>query len=310
MLGSNVYVGLRRFTMMRMGLGPYRGERTKVLVKSGWRDRGLVFLQQDRVGGPAIPARTRFIDATAPSLQLAHGSSVLISVEPLLAAVYVANNWELVVEVTGGEVPALDGSAAPWVDALRKSGLFREGASPHHVVVRERVYLEGDGWSVEVAPADSPTVTVALELDRPGVGSQEVSFDLTQSVLEKEVAPARLFGFRVVEKPESDGDDLFPFDEDVEEHPIFVDERGTIFRGDQKRLLIFNDEGGVENEDGLRFDDEPVRHKVQVLLAYLALLGAPIVARVTSRNAPPGALKQMLRKLEAEGGLEVVSEPV
>ncbi len=309
MLEANVNVGLRRYTLMRMGVGPYRGEATKVLVKPGWPDRGLVFYEKRRVGGLAIPAKPRFVHASSPSLHLAHNSSGVGSVEVLLAAIYMANNWELEAHVTGEEVPALDGSALPWVDALKTAGLFRAGPPIERIVVREAVALEGDGWSAVVEPAESPSLTVAIDIDHPGVGSQEITVPLEQEALVASLAPARIFGFHLFEPPITDEENAFPFEgeeEEEEKRRIVVDDQDKILRISLRRSLVFDHEGNVENEDGPRFEDEPVRYKALVALGYLALLGAPLVGRVVLRNVPPSAFRPLLRQMEAGARIERV----
>ena len=309
MLESNLQVGLRRYSLMRMGVGPYRGETSKVLVKPGWPDRGLVFYEKKRVGGLAIPARPGYIHATSPSLHLARQGSTVGSAEVLLAAIYMANNWELEVHVTGQEIPALDGSALPWVEALKASGLYRSAPASEQLVVRNRVALEGETWSAVVEPSDTPSLTVSIDIDHPGVGSQEVSVPLAQGALVEALAPARIFGFHLFEPPVTEDENAFPFEgeEDEEEkRRIVVDDRDQILRINLRRSLVFDHEGNVENEDGTRFDDEPVRFKALAALGYLALLGAPLIARVVLRNVPPSAFKPLLRRLETDGGLETV----
>lgn len=306
MLQSNLQVGLRRFTFMRMGVSTYRGETYKVMVRQGWPDRGLIFYRKDLVGGLALPARPRFISSTTQTMQLANGITELNGVEVFLAAVYMSSNWDLEVQVTGAEVPSLDGSALPWVEAFRSAELFREGLPPQVAMLRKKIELKRKTWSAVLEPSDSPSLTMSMELDRPGVGKQEIKVDLTQDALIKELAPARQFGFHIVQE-EKPGEEDFEEEEEDDEERVVLDEFNERLKVDLRRSLVFDKDGKVENEDGQRFPNEPVRFKALGLVGDLALLGVPLFAKITCQDTTHAAHKQILRALEKRGVLELIS---
>ena len=211
--------------------------------------------------------------------------SRIATVEHLLAALYALGIHAARIVVRGGEIPVLDGSAAPFVARLRQAGLRALGA-PRRVlqVVREHEIVL-DGSRIRVAPDEALAIDYSIDFDHPCIGRQHYALvRLDPALFERELAPARTFGFeREVESLRS---------------------LGLGCGGDLANTVVLG-ETGLLNPGGLRFPDEFVRHKVVDLLGDLALLGADLHARVTVEKGGHGLHHALIRALLDEPGLVV-----
>jgi UDP-3-O-[3-hydroxymyristoyl] N-acetylglucosamine deacetylase len=207
-----------------------------------------------------IPVRPDLVVATERATTLARDGACAATVEHLLAALYGLGVDNLRAELDGPELPALDGSAAPWVELLRHAGLRDQAAARRALALgRELEVREGERW-IRAEPADRLAVAYAIDYAHPAVGRQELAIDGDDPErFAREIAPARTFGFT------SELRDL---------------ERAGLARGGSLASAVLLDERGVVNPEGLRFPDELVRHKVLDLYGDLALLGRRLRARV------------------------------
>jgi len=223
-------------------------------------DAGIAFAL-DRGGRRIeIPAQAESLVSTERATSLARDGARVATVEHLLAALYGTGVDNLRIELDGPELPALDGSAAPWVELLRRAGL-REQASERRTLALERTLLlrEGEAW-IRAEPCAGLSLRYSIDFSHPLIGRQELSIDGEDpEVFAREIAPARTFGFA------SELAGLF-------EHGLA--------RGGSLARAVLLDESGVVNPEGLRFSDEPVRHKILDLFGDLALLGVRLRARV------------------------------
>jgi len=185
------------------------------------------------------------------ALQLDHGR--LATVEHLLAALAGVGLTAATLLVEGHEVPLLDGSALPWVEAVAEVGLQALGPRPAPLTLEQPVTVQ-QGLSFATAlPADRLRLGAAIEFPQAAIGRQLFSLELTPEAFVREIAPARTFGFR----------------EQVEQ----LRAAGLIQGGALDNALVCDGEGWLNPP--LRFSDEPVRHKLLDLLGDLALAGLP-----------------------------------
>ncbi len=283
------------------GIGLHGGQPTAVEVRPAGVDAGLVFVVPGEGGEPDVemPARPSSVHSTArattlaaPSGESASGSGPsaddpararIATVEHLLAALFALGIDTARIVVRGGEIPVLDGSAGPFALRLRRAGL-RRLAAPRRVltVVREHE-IRVDDRRIHVAPDDGLSIDYAIDFDHPCIGRQRLAIErLDAATFERELAPARTFGFaREVESLRS---------------------MGLGCGGDLANTLVLG-EAGLLNPDGLRFPDEFVRHKIVDLLGDLALLGADLRARVTVEKGGHGLHHALIRALLEVPGL-------
>jgi UDP-3-O-[3-hydroxymyristoyl] N-acetylglucosamine deacetylase len=180
-----------------------------------------------------------------------------------MAVLYVLGLDSLDIELWGGEIPILDGSAAPLARAVLEAGVVPVDQKRRVVRVLKPHILEEDGASLSFSPAADLKISYAIDFNHPLIGRQEISFDLTRDIFLKEIAPARTFGFL------KDVTDLW--------------KRGLALGGTLDSAVVLDESGTISGP--LRFRDEFVRHKVLDLIGDLALFGHPLLGRFQAEKA-------------------------
>ena len=244
------------------GIGLHSGRHVNVVLRPAGADHGIVFWRRDvDAFVPAIAeAAGRFDHATT----LGERGRDVSTVEHLLSAAVGVGIDNVLVEVDGPEVPILDGSALPWLEAFATAGFaplaaLRDSFTPSRVV---SVPATG-GRKLEIRPARDLRVTYTIDFPSPAIGRQSLTVVLTGETYATHVAPARTFGF------------LSEY-EQLKQHGLA--------RGASAENCIVVGEDRVENGE-LRFPDEFVRHKVLDLLGDLALVGRPVTGHVVAHKA-------------------------
>jgi len=242
------------------GIGLHSGEPVTLTLSPAAADTGILFRAAD---GTLVPADIdHVVDGRAATTLGAFGVRVR-TVEHLMAAAAALGIDNLVVDVTAEEVPALDGSAKPFVDLLYSAGTATLPVPIRPLAVRQPVRV-GDGhrW-LEISPSDAFRITYTLDNPHPVVGCQIVSLEISESVFVDELAPARTYGFL---------------------KDVAAMRKNGLARGGSLDNAVVVGKRSVLN-DSLRFTDEFVRHKMLDLVGDLWLLGRPLMGHVTVRNA-------------------------
>ncbi|MEA3493240.1 MAG: UDP-3-O-acyl-N-acetylglucosamine deacetylase [Candidatus Margulisiibacteriota bacterium] len=227
------------------GVGIHSGKGVSILVSPADDNHGIIFIK----GGEKIPSILKSVNKTKRGTTLA-GIAV---VEHLLAAAYALGIDNLNIEVSGDEIPAMDGSALLFTEAFLSSGI-KEQNSEKNILSVSRPDRVTDGKNfVEVLPYHGFKINFMVNF--PGVGEQNFSFDLKSDSFKNEIAPARTFGY-------------------MEEYEL-LKEQGLALGANMENALVLGKDGYVNTP---RFPDEPVRHKILDLIGDLSLLGHPIEA--------------------------------
>ena len=250
-------------TIVFEGVALHSGVQTLLRIHPARVGHGLVFARTDVEGHPRIPARRNYVVDTRFATTLGkefRGDVVSVrTVEHVLSALYAFGVDNALLEVSGEEIPVLDGSAGPFVDELCRVDLREQAAPVEHLVVRRDVKVsEGDKWAM-VGPSTKLTLRYEVDFDHPLVSSQPVRLDVTPEQFANYCARARTFGFK----------------RDVEE----MRRRGLALGGSLENAVVIDDYE-ILNPDGLRFADEFVRHKILDAVGDMALLGKPLIADV------------------------------
>jgi len=265
------------------GVGLHSGLPTRIVVSPAAANSGIVF----RVPGhaAAIPARVGSVVDSHYATTLGINGTRIRTVEHLLAAAGGLAIDNLAIDVDGGEVPAADGSAGPFVALLRSAGRAALSARRDSVVITAPIRVESGARWIEVVPADTFRISYTLDNSHPAVGRQVVSWALTEKLFAREVAPARTYAFL----------------KDVAR----LREHGLAQGGWLDNTVVVG-EGGVLNE--LRFSDEFVRHKILDLIGDLTLLGGPLVGHVIACNGGHALNVALVTAIERalEGGQRAV----
>ncbi|WP_216901476.1 UDP-3-O-acyl-N-acetylglucosamine deacetylase [Synechococcus sp. CCY 9618] len=267
-------VGLHSGAVSRLRLGP--SERPGYWL--GWLDAPERPLQRL---GPSLVNDTRLCTC----LQL--GDRRLATVEHLLAALAGTGVSQAELLVEGEEVPLLDGSALPWVEAIGEAGLQERGERQEPALPPLPLTLQQGSGFVVVVPNDRLRLTAAIDFPQAAIGRQLFSLDLTPERFVAEIAPARTFGFR----------------EQVDQ----LLAAGLIRGGALDNALVCDGDRWVNPP--LRYGDEPVRHKLLDLLGDLALVGLPR-AHVFAYRGSHGLHTAMAAALAVQAPLPPVPVPI
>lgn len=263
---------LERHTLARAfsceGIGLHGGAPACVRLLPAAAGSGLVLVRSDLRGAPTIEVGLGNVRGASFATTLGSRSAPaaeIATVEHLLAALACARVDDARIEVDGPEVPVLDGSAAPFCRALADAGVAPTEGRCRSIVIDHPIAVEDGRRRVEVEPACAFSIDVEIDFAHPAIGRQSIACeDVDFELFAREIAPARTFGFVA----------------DVES----LRASGRAAGASLDNTIVLDDER-VMNEGGLRFADEFVRHKALDLIGDLALLGAPLRARVRAQRA-------------------------
>ncbi|MCB9760855.1 MAG: UDP-3-O-[3-hydroxymyristoyl] N-acetylglucosamine deacetylase [Alphaproteobacteria bacterium] len=263
------------------GVGLHTGATVRARVCPAPPRTGLHLVRVDRPGAPTIPATLANVRSTRLATTLAVGDVGVSTVEHLIAALVAAGIDNARVEVDGPELPVLDGSARPWVRHIDAAGRREQATPARHLVVRRHVEVSSGARRMALHPAPALTLSATVDFPHPLIGAQHLALPLTAASFRAELAWARTFGFL----------------RDIEA----LREAGLALGGTLSNAVVY-DRVGVVNPDGLRAEDEPVRHKLLDVVGDLGLLGARLVGRVEATRPGHGLTHALLRALLADPG--------
>lgn len=262
------------------GIGLHSGEKVYMTLRPAPANTGVVFRRLDLPEPADIPADAMLVNETTLGTTLERNAVKVATVEHLMSALAGLGIDNAFIDLTAAEVPIMDGSAAPFVFLLQSVGIEEQNAPKRFIRVRERIEVaEGDKW-VRLEPFDGFRVNVEIDFDHPALKKhrQAMSMDFSTAVFLKEISRARTFGFL----------------KDLE--GARARERAL---GANMDNAIVMDDYRVINEDGLRFRDEFVRHKVLDALGDLYLLGSSLIGEFSGYKCGHKLNNMLLRALLA-----------
>ena len=258
------------------GAALHSGVATTVVLRPAPAHHGVVFRRTDLPGAPGIPARVRRVGKARLATRLENDGASIVTVEHLLAALVSVGVHHVEVCVHGPELPILDGSSVPWLHLLRTAGLHDLGVpQPHLRLTRPVSVRDGPRW-MRATPSAGLLLDVTLDFADTAIGVQRVVWRHSVGRFRAELAWARTFAFL----------------RDV----LYMRSQSLALGGGLDNALVFT-ERGVLDPSALRTPDEPARHKVLDLLGDLALLGAPLEARVTAVRPGHALTAALMRAL-------------
>jgi UDP-3-O-[3-hydroxymyristoyl] N-acetylglucosamine deacetylase/3-hydroxyacyl-[acyl-carrier-protein] dehydratase len=261
------------------GVGIHTGEAVSLRVLPAGPDVGVVFIRSDLPHRPAIAVKSVQVVDERQSVRrttLSKEGVQVQTVEHFMAALWGMGIDNVYAEVSGSEMPGLDGSSAPWLSQLKAAGTVEQPAPRRLLSVREPVFVEDEDAFIAVFPDHRLSIAYLLSYDHPRLKSQFVSYVQDGASFEESIAPARTFCL----KEEADALRAAGFG------------KGATF---ENTLVV--GEQGVMNNTPLRFDDEFARHKILDLLGDLYLLGAPLRARVIAIRSGHALNVKLIKKL-------------
>jgi len=250
-------------------------------------DRGIVLQRTDSTKNLEIAALATNVSSTDLCTTIGKGDDSVATTEHLLATFVGLQVDNVLVKIDGPEVPILDGSAAPFVDIIEAAGIAKLPQPAKILRVKKPLEVTMGDRSMRVDPADELSFDCIVEYPWRAVGRQELKITLTPQTF-REVCRARTF----CHQKEVDA----------------MRKMGLALGGSLDNAIVVTDDGFL-NEGGLRMHDEFVRHKILDCIGDLALLGAPLVGKITIRKAGHGLHALFIRTLieKRDEHLEAIS---
>ncbi|HEY4210532.1 MAG TPA: UDP-3-O-acyl-N-acetylglucosamine deacetylase [Steroidobacteraceae bacterium] len=263
------------------GVGLHSGKKVLMTLHPAAADAGILFRRTDLAGASDIPAHAENVTDTMLGTTLSKDNVRVSTVEHLLSAFAGLGIDNAVVEVSAVEVPIMDGSAGPFVFLLQSAGIEELPEPKRFIRVRKRVRVaDGDKWA-QFDPFAGFKVNFEIEFNHPIFKrrSQKASMDFSTTSYLKEVSRARTFGFM----------------RDLET----MRARNLALGGNLDNAIVL-DEFRVLNEDGLRYEDEFVKHKILDAIGDLYLLGHSLIGEFSGHKSGHALNNKLLRTLLAD----------
>lgn len=251
------------------GVGLHTGEKVYMTLHPSAPDTGVVFRRTDLNPIVEIPAKAKNVGDTTLSTTLVKDDVRVSTIEHLMSALAGMGIDNVIVDVSAPEIPIMDGSAAPFVFLLQSAGIKEQDAPKKFVRIKRPVTVKQEGKEATFKPFDGFKINFAIDFDHPVFDSQTLnaSIDFSSTSFVKEISRARTFGF------------MHEFE--------YLRAKG-LARGGSLNNAIVVDESQIVNEDGLRFEDEFVKHKILDAIGDLYLMGNSIIGEFDAHKSGHG----------------------
>ncbi|MDD5403930.1 MAG: UDP-3-O-acyl-N-acetylglucosamine deacetylase [Sulfuricella sp.] len=263
------------------GVGLHTGKKVCLTLRPAAPNTGIVFRRIDLPQPVEIKAAPDSVGDARLSSTLERDGAKVSTVEHLMAALAGLGIDNLYVDLSAAEVPIMDGSASPFVFLLQSAGIEEQNAAKKYIRIKKAVEVhDGDKW-VRFEPYNGFKLSFTIAFDHPvfETSSQSITLDLAQASFVRDISRARTFGFM----------------QDVET----LRSHGLALGGSMDNAIVM-DEYRVLNSDGLRYEDEFVKHKVLDAIGDLYLLGYPLIGAFAAFKSGHALNNSLLRTLLAD----------
>jgi UDP-3-O-[3-hydroxymyristoyl] N-acetylglucosamine deacetylase len=267
-------------TIKATGVGVHTGLKVKLTLSSAPADTGIVFRRVDLDPVVEIKAHPKNVGETSLSTSLVNGKAVVHTVEHLMAAFSGLGIDNAYVDVDAPEIPIMDGSSGPFVFLIQSAGIEEQNAFKKFIKIKEKIEIRnGDKFAI-LAPYDGFRVSFGINFDHPAFkeGLQNLDVDFSCHSFIKEISRARTFGF-------------------MSEYEAM--RARNLARGASLDNAVVLNEYTVVNENGLRYNNECVRHKILDVIGDLYLLGYNIIGHFSGYKSGHALNNQLLNSLLA-----------
>lgn len=267
-----------RNTIRATGVGLHSGEKVYLTLRPAPVNAGIVFRRVDLDPVAEIHACAENVHETTLSTTLSEGEAKVSTVEHLLSALAGLGIDNLYVEVSAPEVPIMDGSAGPFVFLIQSAGIQEQEAPKQFIRIKKKIEVSEDDKTASFEPFDGFRVGFSIDFDHPVFRDQKQSavIDFSTTSFVREVSRARTFGFM----------------RDIE----YLRSRNLALGGSMENAIVVDDYR-ILNEDGLRYEDEFVKHKVLDAIGDLYLLGKSLIGEFKGHKSGHGLNNKLLREL-------------
>lgn len=268
-----------------IGFGYWSGRDVRVELRPAPAGSGITFVRHDLSPERRIPAHVQHRVETPRRTTLAADGAQVEMVEHILAALFGLQVDNCEVWVDAPEMPGCDGSGAPFVEAIKSAGTVDQAAPRRRLIVTDVTRVGNEESWVEARPVRGDQLALRYKMDygpNNPIGRQSIELSVTPETFSDELASARTF----IMKEEAE----------------WLRQRGLCSRATHRDLLVFDDEGPIENE--LRFENECVRHKALDLVGDLALSGCDLVGQFIAHRSGHRLNAELVKVLLLEGRME------
>lgn len=285
------------------GIGLHTGISSTLNIKPAKENSGIIFKRVDLKNNPTVPADINYVIDTNRGTILERNGVRIHTVEHVLAALKGLGIDNVSIELLGPEPPIMDGSALPFVQAIKRVGVINQGVIQDVFKVTEPIQFDDHENDIEISllPADRFKITFFMDYKLPNFGLQYVSIENVENEFVQEIAPARTFGL-LSEVTQLKQNGLIKGG-GLENAVIIIDKK--VDKNEKENLsklfglnteLVFNN-GDILNSEGLNFENEPVRHKVLDLIGDMSLFGMPIIGHIIATRSGHKTNIEFIRKL-------------
>ncbi len=260
------------------GIGLHSGKKVRMTIKPAPPDTGIRFIRKDLPGKRMIRAYFDSVINTTLCTVIGSNGNHVSTIEHLMAAFFGFGIDNAIVEIDGPEVPIMDGSAAPFIFLLKNTGIKEQRKPKEFILIKKTIHVEEGNRSITIKPSRELKVTFTIDFHHPLISNQKYNFSFSGKNFIDEISRARTFGFL----------------KDIET----LRDAG-LARGGSLDNAIVIDDFRVLNEDGLRYSDEFVRHKILDFLGDIAVMGAPIIGHFIVNRSGHSLNHAMLKKLSS-----------
>lgn len=260
------------------GVGLHSGEKVYLTLRPAEANAGITFRRVDFDEPVIIDAKAKNVGDTQLSTTLVKGDVRISTVEHLLSAIAGLGIDNIIIDLSAAEVPIMDGSAGPFVFLLQSAGIEEQNAAKKFIRIKKKITVkDGEKWA-SFEPFDGFKVGFSIDFEHPVFKSraQEASIDFSSTSFVKEVSRARTFGFM----------------RDIE----MLRQRNLALGGSMDNAIVVDDYR-VLNEDGLRYEDEFVKHKILDAIGDLYLLGHSLIGEFKGFKSGHELNNKLLRAL-------------
>lgn len=246
------------------GIGLHKGENIDMKLIPG--NNGIIFRRVDLEDGKneiKLDIENTF-DLTRGTNLKNEFEAKVHTIEHFLSALYAAEITDLVIELDGNELPICDGSAGSFIDLFENAGIKELDAEVEPIIITKPIYLTVNDKNIVALPYDGYKITYAIRFEHSFLKSQLAEFEINLENYKKEIAPARTFGF---------------------DYEIEYLKKNNLALGGTLENAIVIEKDGVMNPEGLRYEDEFVRHKMLDIIGDLKILNRPIKGHIIAVKA-------------------------
>lgn len=262
-------------------VGLHSGAEITMTIHPAAEDHGIIFKRVDLTENNIIPALWDRVTDTQLCTVISneHGASVG-TIEHVMAALRGCGIDNALIEIDGAEAPVMDGSSIAFVKKIDELGIRTQNKNRKGIRVLKEIRVEQDGKIVTLSPADECIFNGAIEFDHESIGRQKFETKLVNGNFRHDIAEARTFGFL----------------SEVQ----WMQANGLAKGGSTDNAIVLDEQGGILNEDGLRFGDEFIRHKLLDAIGDLYLAGGAIVGEYNGFKGGHALNNLVLRALFAD----------